>query len=108
MEKFVDRAMLMCCQLGDLWVDGDFESRQQLQKLVFPSGIFLDKENCNYRTISLSQMSKGELACTLPWREIVGTANNFMKDFLKVVDFLHYFKAEGYDMETFKKVRDDL
>ena len=25
--------------------------------------------------ISLSQMSKGELACTLPWREIVGTAN---------------------------------
>ena len=50
MEKFVDRAMLMCCQLGDLWVDGDFESRQELQKLVFPSGIFLDKENCNYRT----------------------------------------------------------
>ena len=28
-----------------------------------------------YRTISLSQMSKGKLACTLPWREIVGTAN---------------------------------
>lgn len=27
MEKFVDRAILMCCQLGDLWVDGDFESR---------------------------------------------------------------------------------
>ena len=48
MEKFVDRAMLMCCQLGDLWVDGDFESRQELQKLVFPSGIFLNKENCNY------------------------------------------------------------
>ena len=29
----------------------------------------------DYRTISLSKMSKGELACTLPWREIVGTAN---------------------------------
>ena len=75
LEKFADRAMLMCCQLGSLWIEGDFESRQELQKLVFPSGIFLDKENCNYRTISLSQMSKGELACTLPWREIEGEAN---------------------------------
>ena len=52
---------------------------------------------------SSSQMSKGKLACTLPWREIVGTANNFMKDFLKVVDFVHYLKAEGYDMVTFCK-----
>ena len=52
-------------------------------------------------------MSKGALACTLPWREIVGEAN-FKRDFLKVVDFLHYLKAEGCDMKTFKKVRDDL
>lgn len=28
-----------------------------------------------------------------------------MKDFLKVVDFVHYLKAEGYDMVTFDKVR---
>ena len=53
-------------------------------------------------------MSKGELACTLPRREIVGETNNFMKNFLKVVDFVHYLKAEGCDMKTFKKVRDDL
>ena len=48
-------------------------------------------------------MSKGELACTLPWREIVGTAN-FKRNFLKVVDFVHYLRAEGYDMVTFDKV----
>ena len=77
-------------------------------------------------------MSKGEPACTLPWREIEGEANfslsqtdgeklvssmlwqeivgetNFKRDFLKVVDFLHYLKDEGYDMVTFKKVRDDF
>ena len=52
-------------------------------------------------------MSKGKLACTLPWREIVGTAN-FKRDFLKVVDFLHYLKAEGYDMVTFDKVGNDI
>ena len=27
-----------------------------------------------------------------------------MKDFLKVVDFLYYLKAEGFDMVTFDKV----
>ena len=53
--------------------------------------------------ISSSQMSRGELACTLPWREIEGTAN-FKRDFLKAVDFVHYLKAEGYDMVTFDKV----
>ena len=37
------------------------------------------------------------------WREIVGTAK-FKRDFLKVVDFVHYLRAEGYDMETFDKV----
>ena len=37
-------------------------------------------------------MSKGELACTLPWQEIEGEANNFMKDFLKVVDFVDWLK----------------
>ena len=50
-------------------------------------------------------MSKGKLACTLPWREIVGEAN-FKRDFLKVVDFVHYLRAEGYDMVTFERVCD--
>ena len=48
-------------------------------------------------------MSKGKFACTLPWREIVGTAN-FKRDFLKVVDFVHYLRAEVYGMVTFDKV----
>ncbi|MBR3855057.1 MAG: hypothetical protein IKM65_02740, partial [Bacteroidaceae bacterium] len=57
--------------------------------------------------LSLSQMSKEKLVSSMPWREIVGTAN-FKRDFLKVVDSVHYLRAEGYDMVTFKKVRDDL
>ena len=58
LEKFVDRAMLMCCQLGSLWIEGDFESRQELQKLVFPSGILLNKENGNYRTENENEVFK--------------------------------------------------
>ena len=58
MEKFVDKAVLMCCQLGNLWIDGDFESRQELQKLVFPNGILLNKENGNYRTENENEVFK--------------------------------------------------
>mgnify|MGYP003400173825 CR=1 FL=1 len=58
MEKIVDKVVLMCCQLGDLWIDGDFESRQDLQKLVFPNGILLDKENCNYWTENENEVFK--------------------------------------------------
>ena len=65
----------------------------------------LCREIVGEANFSSSQMSKGKLACTLPWREIVGTAK-FKEDFLKVVDFVHYLKAEGYDMVTFDKVED--
>ena len=30
----------------------------------------------------------------------------FKEDFLKVVDFVHYLRAEGYDMVTFERVCD--
>ena len=53
--------------------------------------------------LSLSQTGREKLVSSLPWQEIVGTANNFMKDFLKVVDFVHYLRAEGYDIVTFEK-----
>ena len=53
--------------------------------------------------LSLSQTSREKLVSSMPWQEIVGTAN-FKRDFLKVVDFVHYLRAEGYDMVTFDKV----
>ena len=108
MEKFVDRAMLMCCQLGDLWVDGDFESRQELQKLVFPSGIFLDKENCNYRTenenevfkimrLFSSNYKKEKQKATDDFSHLshfVDTSyklsNKFIEDFERIMDFVEH------------------
>ena len=93
----------MCCQLGNLWIEGDFESRQELQKLVFPSGILLNKENGNYRTISLSQMSKGELACTLPWREIEGKGNKNENEVFKIMRLF----SSNYKKEK-QKATDDF
>lgn len=50
MSKFVDEAIVMSCKLGGLWSMGDFDSRQSLQKLIFPNGVLFDKENDDYRT----------------------------------------------------------
>ena len=41
-----------CCRLGSLWNDAELELCQKIQNLLFPSGIFWDKEIGNYRTIN--------------------------------------------------------
>ena len=45
-----------------------------------------------------------ELSSFVQSCKFVTDYRTFMKDFLKVVDFVHYLKAEGYDMVTFDKV----
>jgi hypothetical protein len=40
----------MSCKLGTLWQEGDFCTRQKLQKLVYPDGILYDKHLGSYRT----------------------------------------------------------
>ena len=58
MVKFVDEAVAMSCKLGALWNDGNFENRQGLQKLMFPTGILYDKENDGYRTDNENEVFK--------------------------------------------------
>lgn len=50
LKMFIDEAIAMSCKLGTLWEQGDFSSRQKLQNLLFPSGIYFDKNNDDYRT----------------------------------------------------------
>lgn len=58
MVKFVDEAVAMSCKLGTLWNSGNFENRQSLQKLLFPTGILYDKENDGYRTDNENEVFK--------------------------------------------------
>ena len=46
-----DEVVATCCKLGSLWNDAELELCQKIQNLLFPSGIFWDKEIENYRTI---------------------------------------------------------
>ena len=46
-----DEVVATCCKLGSLWSNAELELCQKIQNLLFPSGIFWDKEIENYRTI---------------------------------------------------------
>lgn len=51
----VDDVASTCCKLGSLWSNSELELCQKIQNLLFPSGIFWDKENENYRTLNPNQ-----------------------------------------------------
>ena len=52
----IDKMMLMCCKLSDLWEKSNFKGRQQLQNLVFPSGVRYSRLLGNYRTPEVNKV----------------------------------------------------
>ena len=46
----IDEIFVMCCNLVSLWKNSTLETSQKLQNLLFPEGIFWDKEIGGYRT----------------------------------------------------------
>ena len=58
LSKFIDKAIAMSCNLGSLWKEGDFSNRQNLQNLLFPSGIYFDKNTDGYRTDTENEVFK--------------------------------------------------
>ena len=110
LQKYIDEAIAMSCQLGTLWQNGDFSSRQKLQNLLFPNGIYFDKNTDNYRTETENEVFKtfrlfsvscenGKEKATSEFLRLspkVGSADelsNFISDFEKVVLFI---KANNY------------
>lgn len=51
LETRVNDALIMCCHLGRTWREADLEAAQKLQNLLYPNGIFWNKQIDNYRTI---------------------------------------------------------
>jgi len=46
----IDKALNLSESLEKIWVDGDLKQKQNLQNLVFPSGLGYDKSNDRVRT----------------------------------------------------------
>ncbi len=49
-EKAIEQALKLCTGLSNFWVSGDYDRKRLLQEIVFPYGIFFDKETNQYRT----------------------------------------------------------
>lgn len=52
----IDKMVLMCCKLSDLWKKSNFKERQQLQNLVFPNGVRYSRLLANYRTPNVNKV----------------------------------------------------
>lgn len=54
LSQFIDQSLKIVSNLHDMWVLGDYNSRQGLQYLVFPEGIYYNKKNDECRTERLN------------------------------------------------------
>ncbi len=52
LENRINDVMVMCCHLGSMWKQADPLTAQKLQNLLYPNGIYWDKEIDSYRTIT--------------------------------------------------------
>ncbi len=50
LEKSIPTIIATASNLSGLWHDSDYETKRRIEKLVYPDGIFWDKEIRNYRT----------------------------------------------------------
>ncbi len=56
LEKSIDLALQLSCNLQELWSLGDLETKRSVQHMVFPEGILFDYENDRYRTQRINSL----------------------------------------------------
>ena len=54
--ELIEKGVVFASDLANCWVNGDFEERQMVQNILFPEGIFYDKENDTYRTSGINEV----------------------------------------------------
>ena len=50
LRKRIPSVIATASHISDLWHNGSLDVKKKIQKLIFPDGIFWDKEIRNYRT----------------------------------------------------------
>ncbi len=58
LEKSIDLALELSCNLQELWSLGDLETKRSVQNMVFPDGILFDYKNDRYRTPRINSFFK--------------------------------------------------
>jgi len=54
LEKSVEKCLQMALNLPSLWRKLNFSGKQRIQNLLFPKGIFYNRENDDYRTTRIN------------------------------------------------------
>jgi site-specific DNA recombinase len=50
LTAYLQEAMTIATKVGSVWTFSDVRSKENLQKLIFPKGIFYDRKNVTFRT----------------------------------------------------------
>lgn len=54
--KYIDHALQLAVNLPSMWASGDYTTKEHLQRLVFPDGIYLNKEKQAVRTNKINSL----------------------------------------------------
>lgn len=49
-EKFISLSVKMCANLNKMWTSGNYDQKQEIQRIAFPEGFSYDRKNDDYRT----------------------------------------------------------
>ena len=55
-SELIEKEVVFVSELADCWMNGDYQERQMVQSILFPEGIFYDKENDAYRTSGINEV----------------------------------------------------
>jgi site-specific DNA recombinase len=56
LEKYIDRSLDFVVELPSLWASSNYKGKQELQKIIFPEGIYYSKKNGETRTTKINSI----------------------------------------------------
>ena len=68
-EELIDFTAVISTSLSEIWSESDHTFKQNIQKLVFPSGLVYNRENDTYRTDNINGIFKVFKSLSNAWEE---------------------------------------
>lgn len=85
-SEYVSDATLTCSNIGAFWEQSDSNMKRKIQKLVYPSGIFYDKEIEEYRTDGENKVFEVFRKISGTYKGRIKTDNPFLVELSDVVE----------------------
>ncbi len=80
LEKAVEKCLMIAQNLNNMWVIASIENKRRLQNVVFPEGIFYDKQKEEVRTEKMNSL----FLSIPPLQRVIGEnkKGNLLEDYL--------------------------